>query len=260
MQVTLACEGERNKAHKTIMASDSSVIETIFMEIDIIKEEQSKIIEYHAFLEDRRQRLVNFIQKTDDIKLSEKAVENLVNCVSKLEIKVMEDPEKETVASKVTRKCRHNNRGYCKHQNRCRFYHCEEICEQFVKDGSCEVGKVCPYRHPKDCKYTEGPQGCKRGEYCKYLHKNDKEADCLTIQKDGKERKDDQKLNEDIEVVSHSEELILLQHEVIEKESKIKELEEIQLDLNQEIKNLKGHVERLERVATNMHKELKNKK
>ena len=51
----------------------------------------------------------------DDIKISKKDVGNLVNSVSKLEIKVIEDQVKETVATKVARKCRHNNRGYCKH-------------------------------------------------------------------------------------------------------------------------------------------------
>jgi len=244
------------------MASDSSVIETVFTEMDIIKEEQLKIINYNAFLEDRRQRFIDFILRTD-LQVSEKASENLINCVPKLEIKVLENPEQERASTTLTRKCRHNNKGYCKHKNRCGFYHHEQICENFVKDGSCEIENTCPFRHPKECKYTKDSSGCKRGGYCRYLHKDENEI--KSRQEEVKVNQDVNTASEDMDVVltnqtNNDKKFIMLQKDIDEKDAKIKELEEIKLNLEHDISNMKSHVEKLERIAFNMHKELKGKK
>ena len=41
-----------------------------------------------------------------------------------------------------------------------------------LKDGKCEAGQSCLKRHPNICKYhLNDIQGCKHGEFCKYLHK-----------------------------------------------------------------------------------------
>ena len=46
-------------------------------------------------------------------------------------------------------------------------------CDQFLKDGKCDGGAGCQFRHPTVCKYWKNDeQGCKRDEACKYLHQN----------------------------------------------------------------------------------------
>ena len=54
----------------------------------------------------------------------------------------------------------------------CVYYHTDKICDKFLANGKCEQGRWCLNRHPKDCKFWLGdPQGCLRGQICKYLHK-----------------------------------------------------------------------------------------
>ena len=94
------------------------------VEIDIIKEEQIKIINYNAFLEDRRLRFVDFIRKNEDLKVSETACKNLINCVAKLEVKVIENPElrKGNPETNTRKVCRYDRKGYCKYQKKCKFF------------------------------------------------------------------------------------------------------------------------------------------
>ena len=71
--------------------------------------------------------------------------------------------------------------------------------------------------------------------------------------------------SEDMDVVltnqtNNDKKFIMLQKDIDEKDAKIKELEEIKLNLEHDISNMKSHVEKLERIAFNMHKELKGKK
>ena len=106
-----------------------------------------------------------------DLKVSNKACENLINSVSKLEIKVFDNPEQERVSPTLTKRCRYNNKGYCKYRNKCRFEHTTKVCEVFLKDGKCEDKRNCNNRHPKQCKYwTTDKERCHGGENCKYLH------------------------------------------------------------------------------------------
>ena len=67
--------------------------------------------------------------------------------------------------TKVLKKCRFFNTGYCKYKQKCRFAHPKEDC----KDSNCE-GKECPYRHPKGCKWMERTGGCRREHFCDYSH------------------------------------------------------------------------------------------
>ena len=65
------------------------------------------------------------------------------------------------------RRCKHNNRGFCKFQTLCKNLHSENICENFLQNEKCET------RHPKNCCYwKKNEEGCKRGKDCQYLHIN----------------------------------------------------------------------------------------
>ena len=66
--------------------------------------------------------------------------------------------------------CKFYNRGYCKYKMCCIYFHSQNICEIFLKDGKC-FRKGCCLRHPKNCKY--GKEGCFRVQTCAYLHNDD---------------------------------------------------------------------------------------
>ena len=70
----------------------------------------------------------------------------------------------------TSRKCRHYNRGHCKHKGGCDFFHPKEICKEYLNDKKCDK-KDCVDRHPKVCKYwLKSNAGCKRGISCDFLH------------------------------------------------------------------------------------------
>ena len=105
-----------------IMDTDSYVMETIMLENEIIKEEQMKISNYIAFLENRRLRMVDFIQKAENLQVSVKGREKLTNCVPKLEIIFNSNQVlKENLEIKSKKVWRYHNKGCCKYQTKCRF-------------------------------------------------------------------------------------------------------------------------------------------
>ena len=87
-------------------------------------------------------------------------------------IKVVKQTEVKSKNQSTQRRCRHNNGGYCKMETEFVYYHTDKICDKFLANGKCEQERWCLNRHPKDCKFWLGdPQGCLRGQICKYLHK-----------------------------------------------------------------------------------------
>ena len=61
--------------------------------------------------------------------------------------------------------CRHHQRGFCKHADKCHKHHVNEICSTIpCKDLNCTK------RHPKKCKYFEENNFCKFNTKCAYSH------------------------------------------------------------------------------------------
>ena len=79
-----------------------------------------------------------------------------------------EAESKRRVGRYTRRKCRYFNRGYCKFTSKCRYYHPESICQNYLKGESCNQSE-CPSRHPKGCKWVSEKRGCLRPS-CVYLH------------------------------------------------------------------------------------------
>ena len=69
------------------------------------------------------------------------------------------------------KKRRYYNKGYCKYELDCKFYHPESVYENCLLNKSCPE-RGCTKRHPSSCKFWQrDPRGCFRGETCKYLHR-----------------------------------------------------------------------------------------
>ena len=128
--------------------------------------------------------------------------------------------------------CQHNQFGFCKYGETCKYRHINEKCE----NENCEMDK-CLKRHPGECKYYRTHGRCKFLEYCAYEHilqdkPNTDLANALEIVK--VDLADMQKVLEDeankiknlIEVIANqTQEIASLKSNLDEKEIKIKTLE-----------------------------------
>ena len=120
--------------------------------------------------------------------------------------------------------CYHNNRGYCRHQEKCYYPHHKESC----KNTFCRDLK-CPFRHPRHCKF--GNLKCKfhKKKICAYKH------DDMNTNDDALNR--NQELDAcQIEIESLKSEISELKKNVAKKE---KELEEIHTNEAEDLKSLK---------------------
>ena len=104
--------------------------------------------------------------------LERKEVDDAINKLNRnddeiVSIDTIENQKKEKPL-RNRKKCRYNNRGYCKYTNKCRFIHPVEICSVYLETQNCD-NKECPYRHPQTCKWGKVSGGCKRHN-CDYLH------------------------------------------------------------------------------------------
>ena len=64
------------------------VIEIVLHEIDIISNEQMRIVRYNDELEDRRLRLMEFIQSGESLEITSVAEDNLIKNLTEMELKV----------------------------------------------------------------------------------------------------------------------------------------------------------------------------
>ena len=93
--------------------------EIVLEEIGFITNEQIRIMKYNAEMEDRRLRLLEFIKRRENLRISKEAQTNLILNVSNMELKVLRTPEgfhNKDVEVADKKKCRYDNKGYCKYQ------------------------------------------------------------------------------------------------------------------------------------------------
>ena len=89
---------------------------------------------------------------------------------------MMERSLKHSKKSETTQ-CPHNNTGYCKFNDQCRYQHYNTICEKSI----CrDIG--CKKRHPRTCRYGKS---CKFNIYnaCFYKHDKDNQSNEKEIKK-----------------------------------------------------------------------------
>ena len=125
--------------------------------------------------------------------------------------------------------CYHNNIGFCKFKEHCRYQHYKEICSKiFCKD------KECKYRHPKTCK-NGGECRFHKKKSCLYNHQMLKYKDW-----DVKEKV---QLEKDIKELE--KEIVKLKKTNDEKEKQLVELSNTNTDLNKIILDLKAENSKL---------------
>merc|ERR1712129_249754 len=123
---------------------------------------------------------VNQNNDVDELVKQQKRVDEAITANTVAILKIDEEinvlsnsvKQKSSMEAKVgtSRKCRHYNRGHCKHKGGCDFSHPKEICQDHLNGKKCD-NKDCVDRHPKVCKYwLKSNAGCKRGISCDFLH------------------------------------------------------------------------------------------
>ena len=65
----------------------------------------------------------------------------------------------------ATSVCVHNQNGFCKYKDNCRYLHVNELCS----NSNCS-SKGCKFRHPRPCRYFNAFGACKFGHNCSYQH------------------------------------------------------------------------------------------
>ena len=257
----------------------SDFMNLVFHEIDIIDKEQIMIVRHSNFLEDRRKRLMDFIENSEMIDISVEARENLLKNISTMEIKVLRVSK--TVKDKDTegkpqKKCRYDDKGYCRNEDGCKYKHFGQICETFLKDAKCEARHRCQFRHPRICKYWKhSDEGCRRGEMCKYLHQTINRK-VPNAEKSVPENVDTVEVSvpENVDIVevtpsgnskcsekdNYSQKIEDLEVVILSKNSTINDLTKAVTNLEEENKHMKEKLEQLMIITGNMHKELKNLK
>ena len=136
--------------------------------------QQLKVVEAIMTLELKRNNIIETINKIDyklhddDLRQMKSNVENssIINIIYQLK-------SNDHAREDKIRKCRFNNRGYCKFKEKCKNVHAENVCEDFLQKEKCET-KGCSLRHPKNCFYWGKIEGCTRENLCKYLHRESK--------------------------------------------------------------------------------------
>jgi hypothetical protein len=66
-------------------------------------------------------------------------------------------------------KCRYFDKGFCRYRNKCRYFHPQKTCEEYLRSSKCDHLN-CEDRHPEACKYWKSTNKCKRNENCDFLH------------------------------------------------------------------------------------------
>ena len=157
-------------------------------------------------------------------------------------------------------KCKYYDRGFCKSQMDCVYFHSNTICDILLSKGQCPESKTCLSRHPRDCEHWTGDiRCCLRGNLCKYLHNSKKKG--INIKKN----RNNQEINSESERPNW-----IVEKEIPTKEKDdshnevIAEKDNVIMDKDEEITKLRGendiHVEdnaKVKRIAWKMDQEIK---
>ena len=117
--------------------------------------------------------------------------DNMLNIVEKI-LEALASSERLKNNKKNKRRCKYFNRGFCRENETCPYFHPDIICQEFGVTGTCSQGRACEARHPHSCKYWR--RGCCwRNDDCLYLHREE------DLEKDKEDDPIDDKVESDIE-------------------------------------------------------------
>ena len=154
-------------------------------------------------------------------------------------------------------KCYHNDCGFCKFGQRCRFHHPDQVC----RERACQ-NKSCQRRHPKPCRNFFLRKYCRFGNDCKFGHSFDCE-NCENLIY----LIDEQIKDETAKITENKKDLAKMTKEIFQLK---RENEQVKAEKNELIKQVEGskfdnskHVEEIYKVRkeiSNLKEEIKSYK
>ena len=110
----------------------------------------------------------NLVEQYQNVSLQVKYLQEIIK---NLELKIQElENKQEPKKTKVYKRCKFYNTGFCRNRDNCLFQHAENICQEHLETGKCDRFRTCLHRHPRECRYFSGDQNCFHGNSCAYLH------------------------------------------------------------------------------------------
>ena len=129
--------------------------ESMFNNVNHLMECQRFVMEIVLFLEEKRLELTNMIQTLSESSYKETLEKQVNSMEMKLSkncatdrIKDKEEVFEKSKEFKKNTKCRYNNRGYCKSQMECVYFHSDRICDKVLSNSKCTESETCHQRHP----------------------------------------------------------------------------------------------------------------
>ena len=148
---------------------------------EILTKVFKNLLESVAVIEEKlKSKDVHEINENEN-KVKQYDIENEI-AENKAAIRKLDDKIEALTASEEivhVNKCYHYDKGFCRSNKDCKFYHPEKTCRIYLKEGICT--KVhCKDRHPKVCRHWK-TNSCSRNGYCAYMHRN-ASADVIEIE------------------------------------------------------------------------------
>ena len=155
-----------------MMDAQTVIDEILVANSDAIKridEEIKQLSKKNVVIDGRQDPLENMNQEQDQQNKSNKSKKDVNDATNDTP-----DGIKQEGKSKSRKICRYYNRGYCKFESECRFFHSSAVCQEHVNSGYCNKNE-CTERHIKTCKWIKSRNGCRR-KNCEYLHSKTKDS------------------------------------------------------------------------------------
>jgi hypothetical protein len=118
---------------------------------------------WNSFPQNEHSKLLeNYKNVSLQVTYLQEIINNLENKIQGLENR------KNVQKTKVFKKCKFFNTGFCKSCDNCPFQHPASLCREHLEDGKCSSFRTCQHRHPRECRYFKRVKSCFHGESCAY--------------------------------------------------------------------------------------------
>ena len=202
-------------------------------------------------MENQRKNALRIVQNFTDEVCTSVARKKLIDKLFNLNFDTSEELTKH-VDKKEGRKCRYYNKGYCKNETECNFYHPENVCDKFLSGNECS-DRGCTKRHPRSCKFwLKDSRGCFRGDSCKYLHREEEKG------KQIKDLENKNKKNKQVPTEVSQSNVVIVEKESEVKEQRRESHEMAKAELNDNVEVINGEKKAIEDELTQVKSENSN--
>ena len=164
---------ERVHALEKSMSTVVKALKELNAGINEIQAQKKKdpVDEIEEIIENKKVIEENLARHTEAIKRIEEVIVKMEEKLKNQDNMETENPNEDQEAKRFKYKegkCRYYDKGFCKYKSKCRYFHPNQICEEYGRTGNCQ-GHDCKERHPERCRQWSSGK-CKRNNNCDFLH------------------------------------------------------------------------------------------